>query len=1040
LGGFEVAAPAAGAAVILSANPIHDTGGGQRSAQLALELLDRDFNVLFVSHGKVTETVDLGMKFDHPRLTSVPLTSLAGAQGRSILDPYLRSAGALVITQVPVRTWEPVLEHARTAAAVTVYDCIDRWDSELGRGWYRAEAERRIAKASDVLVASAGELVHHLELLAERETHLVPNAYNSRVFHTESVAERPADLPRAPRIALYVGALWGGWLDWGLVDKAARALPETWFVFVGDHRREGRGLPANCVFLGLKPHEALPGYLAHADLAFLPWTADEVTQATSPLKVYEFVAMGLPVVGPSIGTLSEIPGVRRFTDATDFVQAIRETDRARLSDEVRKTMADFADRNSWVERVDSLLGLARSVKSGHASPAGSCGPEFRAKRAMISAVIPAYNHERWVRQAVESVRAQSLPAGELVVVDDGSSDGTRTVLDQLRFPGMRVITQENRGAHVAINRAVALSTGDYVAILNSDDEFTEERLEHAWGVARATGAALVIGSVRFIDAEGDPLAEDHDSSRWYREARAEPARSRSLAKALLRHNFAVTTSNFFFHRELWRRLGGFAAYRYVHDYDFLLRALELCADRVVYAEALEGVCYRVHGNNTILEDTERAMDERAVMLKKIRSPARRLRHGFTRVRGGAAVRRAVDATDELIPFTGPTVEAPKIRLGLVAPALDHGGLEEMVALLAQTLPGLGIEPYVLCTHSGGAVADRLSAAGVDVRVGHGRAQEWRKWADEVVPQALSTHFVNLEVAEAFAELGLPMYETVQNAYAWFRQADWSREARKCALLAGTVAVSDVVADYYARFTGTEPTQHRIPNGVHPGRASSVPRLWARERLGLPPDAPVLVHLGRVTLQKNVIGLLRAFESVLEQEPSACLILAGALNDRSYVRKVRRTHGALLRSGAVRLAPPVSHVGTVLSAADAYVSNSFFEGWSIAASEAVWNGLPLVLSDCGSARQLVGDQGERGRVVPNPLGDPLDVTMDRLEEPQRALMEANEQALAGALVEVLAAREAWFGRRDEIARYARAEVSPERVGRAYAELFSHTVSP
>ncbi|MDH3207941.1 MAG: glycosyltransferase [Gemmatimonadota bacterium] len=1019
--------------MILSANPIHDTGGGQRSAQLALELLDRDFRVLFVSHGKVTETVDLGMRFDHPLLTSVALTSLSGARGRAALDPYLRSAGSVVITQVPVRTWEPVLAQARAAGAVTIYDCIDRWDSELGRGWYRAEAELRIAEASRILVASAPELVQHVELLAGRVAHLLPNAYNSRVFGTDSGAERPSDMPRAPRIALYVGALWGGWLDWDLVGKAARALPETRFVFVGDHRREGRGLPDNCVFLGLKPHQALPGYLAHADLAFLPWTADEVTQATSPLKVYEFVAMGLPVVGPSIDTLSGIPGVRRFADASDFVQAIQETERASLSDEIRREMADFADRNSWVQRVDALLGLAADT----ATPNGTAG---RTKRAMISVVIPAYNHERWVRQAVESVRTQSLPAGELVVVDDGSTDGTPDILDQLRFPGMRVITQENRGAHVAINRAVALSTGDYIAILNSDDEFTETRLEQAWGVARATRAGLVIGSVSLIDASGNPLSADHDSSRWYREARGEPSRSRSLARALLRHNFAVTTSNFFFHRELWRRLGGFSAYRYVHDYDFVLRALELSADRVVYAEALEGVRYRVHGHNTILEDTGRAMDERAVMLKTIRSPARRLGHVFTRAGGGAAVRRAIDATDELTPVTGPTVDTRNFRLGLVAPALDHGGLEEMVALLAQTLPALGVEPHVLCTHSGGAVADRLSAGGVDVTVGHGRAPEWRKWAEQVAPQALSTHFVDLEVVETFAGLGLPMYETVQNAYAWFRTADWSREARKCALLTGTVAVSDVVADYYARFTGTEPTRHRIPNGVHPGRAASVPRAWAREQLGLSSDAPVLVHLGRVTLQKNVLGLLRAFEIVLEQEPSACLILAGSMSDRSYVRKVRGRHGALLRRGAVRLVPPVSHVGTVLSAADAYVSNSFFEGWSIAASEAAWNGLPLVLSDCGSARQLVGDQDQRGRVVPNPLGDPLDVTMERLEEPRSDVLEANEKALAGALVEVLAAREVWFGRREAIVRYARAEVSPERVGGAYAGLFSSAVSP
>jgi hypothetical protein len=158
--------------VILSANPIHDTGGGQRSAQLALELLDRDWAVLFVSHGKVTETVDLGMTYDHPRLRSVVLHEVTADGGAAIVDPFLGHGRSIVVTQVPVRAWEPVLARARAKGAVTVYDCIDRWDSELGRGWYRAGAERRIAQASDVLVASATELIHHLERLAEREAHI----------------------------------------------------------------------------------------------------------------------------------------------------------------------------------------------------------------------------------------------------------------------------------------------------------------------------------------------------------------------------------------------------------------------------------------------------------------------------------------------------------------------------------------------------------------------------------------------------------------------------------------------------------------------------------------------------------------------------------------------------------------------------------------------------------------------------------------------------------------------------------------------------
>jgi len=1007
---------------------------------MALELLDRDFAVLFVSHGEVTETVDLGIRFEHPRLLEASLRELRGNAGQATLDVFLAADEAIVITQVPVQAWEPALAKARAAGAVTVYDCIDLWDSELGRRWYRRAAEERIARDSAILVASAPELVHHLELIAERQAHLLPNAYNSRVFRPDVPSERPTDLPEGERVALYVGALWGGWLDWGLVRNAAEALPETAFVFVGDRRKEGRGLPPNCVFLGLKPQRSLPGYLAHADVAFLPWSANSVTQATSPLKVYEFVAMGLPVVAPAIETLRAIPGVVLVHDEPGFIEALRVRSRSALGPEERSDMAAFAARSSWVQRVDALLARARAPGASAPRSAGSPAPWVR-RGGTISVVIPAHNHERHVGPAVESVRRQTLPAGDLVVIDDGSTDSTHDVLLAHSFEGMRLVRQENRGAHAAINRGVAISAGDYVAILNSDDVFLPERLEHAWGVARSTGAALVVGSVRLIDEAGDALAADHDSQRWYREARAEPARSRSLRQALMRRNVAVTTSNFFFHRELWRRLGGFAAYRYVHDLDFILRALALCPERVCYADEVSDVLYRVHPHNTILENVPRALGEREALFRRLRSPLSRWRAAVRRPRARRAVAGAVDAAGSLEPIVAVAPASPSgPRVGLVVGSLGGGGLEEVVALLAQSLPAQDVDVHVLCTHAGGAVASRLAAAGVSITVAQGRPADWRRWAESVAPEVVSTHFADEEVVRELVELGLPVFETVHNTYAWFSDEDWERERRKHGLLSGTVAVSRLVAEYYARHVGVPPTAHVIPNGVHPGRVASVPREWARQCFSLPTDLPVLVHLGRMTLQKNLHGLLDAFADVLERHPDAKLLLAGATGKRSYERDLRRAHGRLLRRGSVRLLPHQVHVGALLSAADAYVSNSFFEGWSLAASEALWLGLPLVLSDCGGSAELVGPNAERGRVVPNPLGDPLQVAWARIRSPSPETLAANRRALTEAVLDVIGSREAWARRRQEIRSYAQSELSPERFSRAYAELLRRSRSP
>ncbi len=1049
---------APGTVLILSANPMHDTGGGQRSAQMALELLESGYAVVFVSHGRVTETVDLGLRFQRPRLVETSLKSFTGPSGKAARALLWERGVSSVITQVPVRAWLRILERASSGGAVTVYDCVDRWDSELGKGWYRPEVERRVALDADLVVASAPELVRRLERMAEREVHLVPNAYNGRIFDSDHPHARPEDLPDG-RVALYVGALWGGWFDWSLVGRLAADHPDTSFVFVGDYRGEGLGLPANCVFLGLKPQPDLPPYLAHSDLAVLPWTRDDVTQATSPLKVYEFVGMGLPVVAPELDPLRGIPGVTLVDGADAFSDAVGRVDRSGLSADEQEAMERFSDANSWNRRMrdlGSLVGQARTggrVRDGQAArlPPGAGGPGgWPRSRAVISVVIPSYNHVRYIGEALASVRAQSLPAGDVVVVDDGSTDESVRVIDEARWDAVRVVRQENRGAHETINRAVALSEGDYVAILNSDDRFTPERLEHAWSVARATDAALVVGGVRWVDGDGASLPADHPGVSWYREALATAAGRRSLRSAALVHNFAVTTSNFFMHRALWRALGGFRDLRYVHDLDFLVRAVELCGARVVFEPGMVDVHYRVHGDNTISESTSRALDERRSLVKTLQRPVGRARRVAQRIRQRAPLLDAVAATRELRPImrsgsdigersgsdTGERSPEP-LRVGLVVRSLDLGGLEEIVALLARTLPAQGAVPHVLCTHSGGRIARRLADAGVPVYVADGTSRAWQAWMADVSPDVVSTHFADLEVVDALAGRRAPVVETVQNTYAWFGEREWTRERSKLCGLDATVAVSDLVARYHALHTDSAPTPHVIPNAVHPGRAALAPRSWARARLGLDPDAPMFVHHGRFARQKNMTGLVRAFDRLARDVPAATLVFAGPRSERGYYREVRRATPGPFRRGTIRALPPVRHIGALLSAADAYVSNSFFEGWSVAASEAAWVGLPLVLSDCGGSRELVED-GAWGRLVPNAVGDPLSVDPRSIREPPAETAEANEEALATALREIVDQRSEWRARAPEIRARARRDLGPEPMARAYAALFRSLV--
>ncbi len=223
---------------------------------------------------------------------------------------------------------------------------------------------------------------------------------------------------------------------------------------------------------------------------------------------------------------------------------------------------------------------------------------------LISVVIPSYNHRRYVAEAVRSALASRVEDIEVVVVDDGSSDGSIDELATLSDARLKVIGQANRGAHDAINRGIAESRGRYIAILNSDDRYMPDRLPQALEVlSQDSGLALVGSHIRLIDEDGVELSVKHgfeDLDPWPIDRPEETFKSdNDLRTALLLQNYWATTSNFVMPRETYDRYGPFRPLRYCHDWDFALRVLLAGRARLIEAPLIE---YRVHGDNTIREN------------------------------------------------------------------------------------------------------------------------------------------------------------------------------------------------------------------------------------------------------------------------------------------------------------------------------------------------------------------------------------------------------------------------------------------------------
>lgn len=118
----------------------------------------------------------------------------------------------------------------------------------------------------------------------------------------------------------------------------------------------------------------------------------------------------------------------------------------------------------------------------------------------ISVVIPTYNRRKEVQEAVASVKAQSAAIFEIIVIDDGSTDGTSEDFADAGQP-LRYVRTENRGVSAARNLGVSLAQGEWIAFLDSDDEWSADKLEKQLACVRETGARVCFTASENEDGE-----------------------------------------------------------------------------------------------------------------------------------------------------------------------------------------------------------------------------------------------------------------------------------------------------------------------------------------------------------------------------------------------------------------------------------------------------------------------------------------------------------------------------------------------------------
>jgi glycosyltransferase involved in cell wall biosynthesis len=223
----------------------------------------------------------------------------------------------------------------------------------------------RLVREADVVIAVSDELRRQAKAL-NRNTHRAPNATDPAVLGVAS-REGPIapELTRIPHpIVGYVGQV-ADKMDYQLIDELAKARPNWSFVFVGPvwlHRqREADTLSdrPNVHFLGPRPFEELPTYLRGFDVCFLPHRRSKLTLSMDPIKLYDYLATGKPVVSTGVAGLDRFEDVVWVADdAPGFLRALEQA----LGEEgsLRARRLAYARANSWPIRGAQIWKLVKS--------------------------------------------------------------------------------------------------------------------------------------------------------------------------------------------------------------------------------------------------------------------------------------------------------------------------------------------------------------------------------------------------------------------------------------------------------------------------------------------------------------------------------------------------------------------------------------------------------------------------------------------------------------------------------------------------------
>lgn len=355
------------------------------------------------------------------------------------------------IIQFP--SWLPIA--AAVQGMTLIFDCMDHLAGFNGVAPRVVELEKTLIAEADGVCVSSEFLARMVSL--QRDCEIVRNGADVAYF-----SRRPPTVfePEGRPVIGYFGAI-ADWFDMDLVVACARHNPQWQFILIGEVNgcdiSTAKKLP-NIAFLGERPYDRLTYYLYSFDVCIVPFKLVDLIKATNPVKVYEYLCAGHPVVATDMPELRLLPEgtVVLAGSAHEFEKKIAACLNESNGGATRRRRS-WAARQSWEARARKLSNfVARQFPK-------------------VSIVVLCHNNVQFTQACLTSVIEQSdYPDLEVICVDNASTDGTLAYLSEMasRHSFRSIRNDSNRGFAGGNNVGIRAASGDIVVLLNNDTYVT----------------------------------------------------------------------------------------------------------------------------------------------------------------------------------------------------------------------------------------------------------------------------------------------------------------------------------------------------------------------------------------------------------------------------------------------------------------------------------------------------------------------------------------------------------------------------------------